>query len=85
MRWQQCVLKPLRGIGDLTIHMLLMYVGHDDFVKGDVHVCRFVAEALDRPRVSAKEAERLVGNAARELDIAPRLLDYAIWDFEHKR
>ena len=81
----KCALEPLRGIGDRTIHMLLMYVGHDDFVKGDVHVCRFVAEALDRPRVSAKEAERLVSNAARELDIAPRLLDYAIWDFERER
>ena len=35
----KCALEPLRGIGDRTIHMLLMYVGHDDFVKGDVHVC----------------------------------------------
>ncbi len=78
----KCTLNPLPGIGDRTIHMFLMYVGHDDFVKGDVHVCRFVAEALDRPRVSAKEAERLVGSAARALDVAPRLLDYAIWNFE---
>ena len=82
----KCALKPLLGIGDRTIHMLLMYVGHDDFVKGDVHVCRFVAEALDRPTVSAKEAERLVGSTARALNIVPRLLDYAIWNFErHSR
>ena len=81
----KCALKPLRGIGDQTIHMFLMYVGHDDFVKGDVHVRRFVAEALDRPRVSAKEAERLVGSTARALDVAPRLLDYGIWNFERER
>ena len=81
----KCALKPLRGIGDRTIHMFLMYVGHDDFVKGDVHVCRFVTEALDKPRVSAEEAEQLVVSAARALDVAPRLLDYAIWDFERER
>ena len=81
----KCALKPLRGIGDRTIHMFLMYGGHDDFVKGDVHVCRFVTEALDNPRVSAEEAEQLVVSAARALDVAPRLLDYAIWDFERER
>ena len=81
----KCALKTLRGIGDQTIHMLLMYVGYDDFVKGDVHVRRFVRKALNRPRVSAKEAEWLVGSTARAIDVAPRLLDYAIWDFERER
>jgi len=81
----KCALSPLRGIGDRTVHMFLMYVGHDDFVKGDVHVCRFVADALDKPRVSAKEAELLVASAAQVLDVAPRLLDYGIWDYQSKR
>ena len=81
----KCALLPLRGIGDRTVHMFLMYVGHDDFVKGDVHVCRFVAEALDKPRVSAKEAELLVASTAQVLGVTPRLLDYGIWDFESKR
>lgn len=75
----KCALRPLSGIGDRTIHMFLMYTGADEFVKGDVHVCRFVATALHRRRVSAEEAERLVGSAARALGIAPRLLDYEIW------
>jgi len=75
----KCALRPLSGIGDRTIHMFLMYAGDDEFVKGDVHVCRFVATALRRPQVSAEEAERLVGRAARVLGIAPRLLDYEIW------
>lgn len=75
----KCVLKPLHGIGDRTVHMFLMYSGADDFVKGDVHVCRFVAEALGKRRVSAEAAERLVRLAAYELGMAPRLLDNEIW------
>ena len=75
----KCVLQPLSGIGDRTIHMFLMYVGRDEFVKGDVHVCRFVAKALRKPRVPAEEAEKLVAGAARALGVAPRLLDYEIW------
>ena len=75
----KCVLQPLSGIGDRTIHRFLMYVGSDEFVKGDIHVCRFVAEALEKRRVPAEEAERLVGSAARVLGVAPRLLDYEIW------
>ena len=75
----KCMLLPLDGIGVRTIHMFLMYSGDDNFVKGDVHVCRFVAKALGRKKVPAEEAERLIGEAARELCIAPRLLDYEIW------
>ena len=77
----KCALRPLSGVGDRTIHMFLMYTGDDEYVKGDIHVCRFVAAALRRPRVSADEAERLVGSAARALGIAPRLLDYEIWKY----
>ena len=77
----KCVLRALSGISDRTIHMFLMYAGDDECVKGDVHVCRFVAMALERPRASAEEAERLVGSAARALGIAPRLLDYKIWEY----
>lgn len=75
----KCALRPLKGIGSATIHMFLMYVGNDDFVKGDVHVCRFVARALCREKVPPNEAEGLIREAARELCIAPRLLDNVIW------
>ena len=76
------VLRPLPGIGDRTVHMLLMYTGNDDLVKGDVHIRRFVSNALGRRGlVKAEEAEQLVTYAARELDVAPRLLDENIWDF----
>lgn len=74
-------LIKLHGIGERTINMFLMYSGNDDFVKGDVHVCRFVEKALGR-KVSAAEAEKSVKDAARELKIPPRILDYKIWEYE---
>ena len=77
----KCALRPLLGIGDRTIHMFLMYAGDDSYVKGDVHVCRFVATALDIGKVSASRAEKLVVKAANALDISPRLLDYEIWKY----
>ena len=68
-----------RGIGPRTAYMLLMYAGNDDYVKGDVHICRFVADALGKGDVLPLDAERLVAGAARELGIAPRALDARIW------
>ena len=68
-----------RGIGPRTAHMLLMYAGKDDCVKGDRHICEFVCDALDVSRVAPREAEDLVADAARELGIAPRALDARIW------
>ena len=74
-------LIKLRGIAERTINMFLMYSGNDDFVKGDLHVCRFVEKALGR-KVSAEEAEESVKDAARELRISPRILDYKIWEHQ---
>ena len=79
------VMLPLHGIGDRTVHMFLMYSGGDEFVKGDVHVCRFVANALGSRRVAPEEAERLVMLAAHAIGMAPRLLDYEIWKMERSR
>jgi len=75
------VLRPLKGIGARTIHMFLMYAGNENYVKGDVHIRRFVADALDRKGVSAAEAEQIVQEAAGVLGVAPRHLDYAIWQY----
>lgn len=78
----KCALLRLPGIGERTVHMLLMYLGNDDFVKGDVHVCRFVADSLGVKKVSAEDAECLVRKAARILGVSPRLLDYKIWEYQ---
>ena len=72
-------LCAVHGIRDATAHMLLMYCGNDDYVKGDVHVCRFVGDALGVDAVAPRDAEWLVARAAGELGIAPRTLDARIW------
>lgn len=79
----KCSLLPIRGVGLATVHMFLMYTGREDFVKGDVHVCYFVAECLGLPpkKISPREAERIVRAAAGVLEVQPRFLDYAIWKF----
>ena len=74
-------LCSIKGIGAATAHMFLMYCGRDDYVKGDVHVCAFVAKALGTEKVGPREAEQIVIGAAGEIDITPRALDYAIWKY----
>ena len=78
-------LRPIRGIGHATIQMFLMYGGRSELVKGDVHICRFVARALCKKTVSPKEAEELVQQAAPLVDLKPRHLDYVIWKFQRDK
>ena len=73
------VLGEIHGIGRATTHMLLMYCGNEEHVKGDVHICGFVAEALGVEKVKPELAEALVASAARKLDMKPVELDVAIW------
>lgn len=72
-------LAPVPGFCANTARRVLMYAGDDDFVRGDVHVRRFVARALGRGSVSPAAAEALVRDAAYELILSPRFLDREIW------
>ena len=74
-------LRPVPGVGESTVRMLLMYTGDEDFVRGDVHVRRFVASAIGRRTVSAAQAEELVRGAAYELILSPRFLDRMLWEY----
>ena len=58
-----------------------MYTGGDDFVLGDAHIRRFVANAVGRTTISPHAAEQLVRNAAYELILSPRFLDCEIWRY----
>ena len=78
-------LCDIRGVARATIHMLLMYCGNEEYVKGDVHICGFVAEALGVEKVGSELAEALVARAARELDVKPVELDGAIWTWRTSR
>ena len=74
-------LRPLPGVGESTVRMLLMYAGDEDFVLGDAHVRRFVASAIGRRAVCAAQAEDLVRQAAYQLILSPRFLDREIWHY----
>ena len=58
----------------------LMYAGGDDFVHGEGKVKLFVSVALGKRRIGTTQAERLVRQSAYELILAPRYLDYLIWN-----
>ena len=75
----EAVEATIQGAGPYAARLLLMYLGDDDFVRGDTHVRRFVASALGRRSVRADRAEALVRAAAHELIVAPRFLDCFIW------
>ena len=73
-------LCSVHGIGERTAHMLLMYCGREEVVKGDVHIRGFVSQALGGTKVEAEEAERLVADAAKAMGVSPRVLDAHIWE-----
>ena len=72
-------LRPLPGVDEHFVRMLLMYTGDDDRVVGDDHVRSFVARAIDRHKVSAAEAVDFVRRSAYELALSPKYVDYHIW------
>ena len=61
--------------------LLLTYAGDDDFVVGDSPVRRFVAAAIGHGTVSASWAAHLVRQAAYELVLSPRHLDYLLYRY----
>ena len=69
----------LPGVSEHTVRRLLMYTGGDDFVLGDTHIRRFVADAVGRNSISQDDTEALVRSAAYELIVSPRFLDREIW------
>ena len=77
---QHC-LRRSAGLDESTIRRFLMYAGDDDFIRGDVYVRTFVADATGRGSVSAAEAENLVRRSAYELILSPRYLDHELWKY----
>ena len=61
-------------VNDHIARKFLMCTGDDDYVRGDAHVRRFVAEAIGQASVSATRARSLVRRSAYELILSPRFL-----------
>ncbi|MGJ6979256.1 hypothetical protein ACSDQ9_01810 [Aestuariimicrobium soli] len=86
-RWQEGPVRSawvgVLGLGPLSWSYLLMNAGVDEMVKPDVKVTRYLTRKLGRSdALNEREARALLFEAAAELNVTPRALDRAIWDFE---
>ena len=79
------VVRSVPGTNETMARLLLTLAGDDEFVVGDEHVRRFVAEAIGKHSVSASLAARLVRLAAYEYIVSPRHLDYRIYCYRAGR
>lgn len=83
-------IKKIRGQASGLSHgYCLILAGNQDGVKGDRMVTRFVANALDLPRVTPALAEQLVRAASVSLRaefprLMPSVLDNKIWTDQRK-
>ena len=70
----------VKGLGTAVYHGLVMRLGVET-VKPDVHILRFVSDAIGRP-VNEVESVEALEQAARRLDLSPRRLDWSIWEYQ---
>ena len=67
-------LQSSSDASECVARKFLMCTGDDDYVRGDVHVRNFVAEAIGQASVSVTRARSLVRRSAYELILSPRFL-----------
>lgn len=72
------------GVGKVTFSYFSMLLGFPD-VKADRMIRGFVAEALGRGQVDPETARQLVIEIAGRMNVDPRDLDHAIWQWQRKR
>jgi hypothetical protein len=70
----------IKGLGTAVYHGLVMRLGVET-VKPDVHILRFVSDAIGRP-VNELEAVEALEEAAKRLDLSARTLDWSIWEYQ---
>lgn len=70
----------IKGLGTAVYHGLVMRLGVET-VKPDVHILRFVSDAIGRP-VNELEAVEALEEVAKRLDLSPRTLDWSIWEYQ---
>lgn len=71
----------------ISFNYFLMLAGHEDKVKADRMICRFVADAAGLPKITPDDAMRAVlgacGVLAKEYaSLTPRSLDRMIWGYQ---
>jgi hypothetical protein len=70
----------IKGLGIAVYHGLVMRLGVET-VKPDVHILRFVADAIGRP-VNELETVEALEEVATRLNLSPRALDWSIWEYQ---
>jgi hypothetical protein len=70
----------VKGLGTAVYHGLVMRLGVET-VKPDVHILRFVSDAIGRP-VNELEAIEALEEVAKRLDLSARTLDWSIWEYQ---
>ena len=70
----------IKGLGIAVYHGLVMRLGVET-VKPDVHILRFVSDAIGRP-VNELEAVEALEQVAKRLGFSARTLDWSIWEYQ---
>ncbi len=70
----------IKGLGPTVYQWLVRRAGVET-VKPDVHVLRFVADAIGR-QVNERAAVASLEEVARHLEVSPRTLDWSIWEYQ---
>jgi len=84
-------IKRISGQGSgISYNYLLILVGHEDAVKPDRMLTRFVANALGVSDLRLEVSAELVREASKSLraefpELTPRLLDNKIWKFQREQ
>ncbi|MCX7926971.1 MAG: hypothetical protein N2606_02405 [Candidatus Omnitrophica bacterium] len=69
------------GVGPTVVRYLAMLAGNEQFIKPDRHILNFLKQILERT-LSPKEAEELLRQVAKNLNVTPRTLDNCIWRYQ---
>lgn len=72
-------IQRVKGIGIATARYLAILLNVDT-VKPDVHIMKFISNALGR-KVKEQESIDLLTNVAKEIDIPVAIIDNSIWQY----
>jgi len=74
--------KKIKGQGSgVSLSYFYMLAGNNNLVKADRMVVRFLKDRIGR-NCNQKECQELLGEAAKELNIFSKVLDFSIWKHE---
>ena len=81
----ESIIKPIKGIGPAALNYLFILAGDPDRCKPDVHIKRFIRDALGTKSIANGDCQCILEYAVKELkseykELTVRQLDWLIWD-----